>query len=348
MATIRVGGIGTGARFRGLSEMAVATDGMELVALCDLKPENIENTRKRLARDLPAVSDYKRMLGSPDVDAVIITTPNAAHAQQAVDALAAGKHVLCEKPMATTVADAARIVEAAEKSDKVMMVGLQMRHHAWCRAVNERVTAGKIGTPRMAWCTEWRGPFALDKSWVFTQAFSGGAIVEKNCHHFDLFNWWTSSRPARVAAFGGIGSPARWGRHSCLPKRESDIVDHAYVIAEQENHVRTMVGVCFFGSHGVGRDMGITGDEGTLLHTRRDLNQSLTFYPREGEWERIELDNYDGGNERIMARFRDAILGKADPFPTSQMGYDSILAPIAAEIAIKEKRVVTIAEVEAR
>ena len=339
MQTIRLAGIGTGFRFRQLGRCALGTGQMELKALCDTSIERAEETRAELDVDATILTDHREVLESSDIDAVIISVPNVLHAPITIDALAAGKHVLCEKPMASTVADAARVVGAADASDRVMMVSLQMRYHGWCSTVKELVAGGKIGKPRMAWCTEWREPFPESMSWVFTKSKSGGAIVEKNCHHFDLFNWWTEGRPAFVAAFGGIGPSPQMLGHGL------EVVDHAYITAEYDNDVRAMVGVCFFGSHGIGRDMGITGDEGTLLHTRRDQVTSLTFYPREGDWERIELSG-DDGNRLIMERFAAAVRGEADPFPTARMGYDSILGPAAAEIAMAEKRVVPIEEID--
>ena len=340
MPPIRIAAVGLGNRLRSLSSVVKKVAGLEVAALCDTRPERIEATREALGADIPGSQDYAEVLAMPGVDAVLLATPNDQHADQVIDALAAGKHVLVEKPMASSVVDAARMVEAVDASDRVMMVGLQMRYHPWVEKFKQLVAAGRIGTPRMTWCTEWRGPFARSKDWVFDQAHSGGAIVEKNCHHFDLFNWWADSRPARVAAFGGVGPcPA-------LVEREMNIVDHAYIIAELENDVRAMVGVCFFGSEGVGRDMGITGDEGTLLQSRRDDKTTHTFYPREGEWEPVDIP--DGtGNIRIVEAFRDAILGDAEASPNARDGYESILAPAAAEIAIREKRVVTIEEIEA-
>ncbi len=125
---LKVGIIGTGFIARGahIPGYNSMPDEVEIKWLCDIKPEALEESLK-MAPDAKTTADYHDLLNDPEVDAVSICTPNLMHLQPALDALAAGKHVLCEKPLAMNGHEARQIVAAEQKSDKVFQVGFQTR-----------------------------------------------------------------------------------------------------------------------------------------------------------------------------------------------------------------------------
>lgn len=83
------------------------------------------------------------------------------------------------------------------------MIGHELRYSPFFQKVKSLVDAGDIGRPRMVWTREFRGPFQpKSQNWIQDKRHSGGILVDKNCHQFDLMNWWAGVRPVRVAAFG--------------------------------------------------------------------------------------------------------------------------------------------------
>src|SRR5947209_17773538 len=123
---VKYGIIGCGAiaQRRHIPE-CVANPESKLAALADPVKERVDELAAKYGAK--AYTDYKEMLRDPGIDAVVVCGPNALHAQQSIDALSAGKHVLCEKPMATTREDAKAMLAAAKKNKKFLMIGLNQR-----------------------------------------------------------------------------------------------------------------------------------------------------------------------------------------------------------------------------
>ncbi len=142
-----------------------------------------------------AYTDPKQMLKNADIDAAVICGPNALHAKQSIDALRAGKHVLCEKPMATTKADCRKMIREAKKAKKYLMIGQNQRlmpPHAKAKAILDSNTVGKP----LAFRTTFKHPgpdgWSIDgaKSWFFDpEAAFMGATGDLGVHKADLMRW---------------------------------------------------------------------------------------------------------------------------------------------------------------
>lgn len=156
--------------------------------------------RRRAKIDIPrATADYRDLLGA-DVDAVAITTPPALHRQMALDAIAAGKHVFCEKPLAVTLAQAVEMRDAAEAAGVVHMINHNMRFSASYATMREHITAGYLGTPTLADARVdlnpadyLRAPIWSDsKAGWFTDAAQGGGILAGSAgpHLVDMLRWY--------------------------------------------------------------------------------------------------------------------------------------------------------------
>ncbi|HEY3774182.1 MAG TPA: Gfo/Idh/MocA family oxidoreductase [Solirubrobacteraceae bacterium] len=142
--TIRLGVAGLGYWGPNLARNFSAIAGCELAWLCD---EN-DAVRERLARAHPsarATAELDDLLNDPELDAVVLATPVPTHADLAVRVLEAGKHCFVEKPLATTVADAERAVDAAERSGRTLMVGHLLEYHPGLRALTELADSGELG-----------------------------------------------------------------------------------------------------------------------------------------------------------------------------------------------------------
>lgn len=172
----------------------------------------------RDAAALPGVAvhrDYDAMLRDPTIDLVDIVTPNHLHADMAIAALDAGKHVLLEKPMATALADARRVVAAAERSDRYVGVGLQLHTSRQWGRVRDLINEGAIGRPRYANSLLFRRPFRGGAAnWRVTGEQVGSWILEEAVHYIDLLLLYFqgSGLPVELSADGHL-SPLGAGMH---------------------------------------------------------------------------------------------------------------------------------------
>ena len=142
----------------------------------------------------------------PSVDGLIICTPNHTHLGIVEVAMKSGKHILLEKPMATSIQDAQRIMEIAEAYTAVFQIGLQYRYKSiYVEAIQEGLVRQSLGDIKTISIVEHRIPF-LDKvnQWNKFSEYSGGTLVEKCCHYFDLMNLFAQSKPKTVYATGSM------------------------------------------------------------------------------------------------------------------------------------------------
>ncbi len=144
--------------------------------------------------------DYHDVLKRNDVDAVIITSENTKHAQMAVDAAEARKHVLCEKPMATTVPDADRMSSAAQRAGIKFQMCFVMRYHAVSRLIKNAVDKGRIGkvvamtgTNHLKWLEQLHTGF-----FIRPELSGGGSVMDHTIHLLDLMRWYTKSEAQKV------------------------------------------------------------------------------------------------------------------------------------------------------
>ncbi|MCQ4896676.1 Gfo/Idh/MocA family protein [Anaerotruncus sp. DFI.9.16] len=147
MGKLRIGIIGCGsiARVKHVRALLQFPDRCEITALADMQPAAAYSLRKDLLPGAKVYEDFEELLNDPSVDAVHICTPNHSHCEIAVKALNAGKHVMCEKPMAESYADACRMVEAAKKNQRKLTVGYQNRFRDDSQAVHAAALAGDLG-----------------------------------------------------------------------------------------------------------------------------------------------------------------------------------------------------------
>jgi predicted dehydrogenase len=160
-----------------------------LVAVADV----IGARAQRFATDYKAEShtDYRRLLDRPDVDAVSICTPSGMHAQMAVEAMQAGKHVIVEKPMALNLPDADRMIATAKSTGVKLCVVLQNRYNPPMRDLRRVVDEGKLGRLLLGNATvRWYRPQEYyEDGWHGTWAMDGGALMNQSIHHIDALQW---------------------------------------------------------------------------------------------------------------------------------------------------------------
>jgi predicted dehydrogenase len=213
--------VGAGARAETFVRSLVTShaDTAELVAFADPNPLRIQ-AHNRWLRELghaavpgyPA-DEFAAMLDKERVDAVIVTSMDSTHEGYIVAALDAGRSVITEKPMTTTADSCVRILQAADRARAraaaegrpapTVAVAFNYRYNPTHEKVRELLASGvvgEIGSVHFEWLLDVRHGADYFRRWHRDRANSGGLLVHKSSHHFDLVNWWLSARPVRVFA----------------------------------------------------------------------------------------------------------------------------------------------------
>ena len=265
-STIRVGVIGCGGRGTGAANDCLrATEGIEIVALGDLFPERITSCRANLTKlgtENPAIGArikltddrcfsgfdaYQKVLAS-GVDMVILATPPVFRPEHLAAAIAAGKHVFMEKPVAVDAKGVRSVMASADLAKQkglAIVAGTQRRHDVRYRAVIERVHQGAIGevlSGQVYWNQgglwmnarkpEWSDTEWQLRNWLYFTWLSGDHIVEQHIHNIDVANWILNAHPVRAVGVGG--------RQSRTSPAYGHIYDHFAIDFEYPNGARVL------------------------------------------------------------------------------------------------------------
>jgi scyllo-inositol 2-dehydrogenase (NADP+) len=198
-----VGLYGYGAIGREHAEAALAVAGLELRGVCDRSPQRRDQAA---GFGVKTYAEANAMLGDPGIDLVVVGVPPAAHAEAVLEALAAGKHVVCEKPFALRAADCDRMIEAAARAQRTLTVYQSRRWDPDFVALREAVGAGEIGEP--FYMESFIGGFSHPCSyWHSHEPISGGTIFDWGSHYFD---WMLALFPGRVATVSAAAHKRVW------------------------------------------------------------------------------------------------------------------------------------------
>jgi predicted dehydrogenase len=172
-------------------EAIAALDGIELAAVCDTDPDRLDAAAKALS--VPGFADHRQLIDSVRPDVVHICTPHDQHAQVAIDCLEQGVHVITEKPLAHTVKDGLRLIEAAEQNPAKIAVCFQNRYNAGVAAIHRLLTSGAVGEVTGAGATVmWHrtAEYYRDRPWRGRWSTSGGGLLMNQAiHTVDLVQW---------------------------------------------------------------------------------------------------------------------------------------------------------------
>jgi predicted dehydrogenase len=234
---VRMGYIGVGNRGDQVHDAFLEHADNETVALCDLRDDHMDFAAKKSRATPKRYKDYKKLLDDKDVDAVVIATPDHWHALMFIDACNAGKDVYVEKPLSLTVAEGRKMVETAERTKRVVQVGLNRRSASFLREAAEFVRSGGIGRVTVAtgyhnhneWPAgignfpdakppsdwewdQWLGPapkvpYNINRTYYRFRWFydySGGQVTNFGVHYVDMMRWCLGKdAPRAVTAIGG-------------------------------------------------------------------------------------------------------------------------------------------------
>lgn len=177
-------------------------DGARIAGVVDIDATRAADLARRNG-GVHWTSDLSEALAWPGVEAVILCTPNHTHLPIGLDVAAAGKHMLIEKPLATTVADARRLAVEYERRGLVLAVAHTHRFYDYARFIKAELDAGTLGRPVLVRLAVLGGWIWTDWSaWVIDPAQSGGHALHNGTHLLDLVTWWVGERPSSVYARG--------------------------------------------------------------------------------------------------------------------------------------------------
>lgn len=188
-------------------------DVAELVAWGDTNSGRLDWSQSRLeAAGMPAPARFDpaelgAAVAEHRIDRVIVTTPDATHADYIVAALAAGADAVVEKPLTTTEAGVRAIADAAQSSGRDVTITFNYRYAPRNTELKRVISSGAIGevaSVHFEWVLDTAHGADYFRRWHRDKSRSGGLLIHKSSHHFDLVNWWLADVPARVFASGGL------------------------------------------------------------------------------------------------------------------------------------------------
>jgi predicted dehydrogenase len=199
---IKFGIIGCGRIAQRHAEHITNTNGCELVATCDIEFNRAQEMADRYGAR--AYQDINNLLSNQDVTIISICSPNGLHAKHSILGLNAGKHILCEKPMALSVYDCGEMIKAAEKANKRLFIIKQNRYNPPVAAVKELIENGQLGkiSSVQLSCFWNRNQNYYANSWKGTKELDGGTLYTQFSHFVDLL-YYLIGDVKEVKAFGG-------------------------------------------------------------------------------------------------------------------------------------------------
>ncbi|MGO3886415.1 MAG: Gfo/Idh/MocA family protein, partial [Mycetocola sp.] len=205
--------VGTGSRAQMYLEAisGAHADVAELVAWSDTNPGRLDWSLRRhpgLGSPIPfAPEELATTIREQSINRVIITSPDSTHADHIVTALDAGADVIVEKPLTTSEDGVRRIAEAVERSGRTVTITFNYRYSPRNSELKRVISSGEIGevtSVHFEWVLDTAHGADYFRRWHRNKDLSGGLLIHKSSHHFDLVNWWISDTPARVFASGGL------------------------------------------------------------------------------------------------------------------------------------------------
>ncbi len=356
---MRFGLIGTGLMAQEHIRNLRLVGGCEVAALVDPRQDSLEWARATLgdqAASATMFSDVPSMLSQYRPDAVIVASPNYTHHAVLAPLFGTGIHILCEKPLATTIADARDLAARAATHDGVFWVGMEYRYMPPVSRFIGQVHAGRAGRLVRLSIAEHRFPF-LPKvaDWNRFNRNTGGTMVEKCCHFFDLMRLIIGHEPVRVFCSGAADVNHRDERYG---GEVPDIIDNSYTVVEFANGARAMLDLCMFAEGSEEQEvLTAFGDtaklevgipSGVITHSPRTAFRN----PGQVSREAVEVDaavlaagHHHGATYYQLRAFLEAAAGRGKVAVTAQDGVAAAAMGLAAERSAAEHRCVAIGEI---
>jgi predicted dehydrogenase len=324
-----------GAGRAGLIHAVNFAKGIKHARLAAISEPNLQTAEKacrelELERHYP---DYREALEDDHVDAVVVVTPTDYHRDIVVAAAEAGKHILCEKPMAMTVSECDEMIAAAEKRGVVLQIGFMRRFDRGFVYAREQVRQGAIGDVVLVKSLT-RGP-SIPQPWQYDIAKSNGPLAEVNSHDIDTLRWFTDSEFESVYAVAG--------NYRCPEARDEfpDFYDNVVMTATFANGMQGNIDGAVSVLYGYDARLEVVGTEGVLFAGRLDQSGVVICNRSNGinapaveSWRNLFTEAYRYEDQGFI----DAILNGTPPAASGHDGKMAVRVVNAGNQSIIEKR----------
>ncbi|HZV10579.1 MAG TPA: Gfo/Idh/MocA family oxidoreductase, partial [Novosphingobium sp.] len=261
--TIRYGIIGTGMMGVEHIHNLQILPGAEIVAVADPDATSLGWARKAIGHEVAEFADAAALVKGADVDAVVVVSPNFTHRAVLEPLFDADVAILCEKPLCTTMADARWVAAKARAHHRPFWTGMEYRFMPPAAEFIAQVHGGRVGALQMLSIREHRFPFLVKVGdWNRFARNTGGTMVEKCCHFFDLMRLIVRSEPVRVYCSGAMDVNHLDERYD---GQRPDIIDNSFTTIDFANGVRAMLDLCMFAEGAEHQEeISATGDRARL------------------------------------------------------------------------------------
>lgn len=315
-----------------VDEFGSRVPGARIVAGMDVRDEHLERFREKVGPEVFVTKDYRDLIAHPDVQAVVVASPDNFHEEQGLAVLQAGKHLLLEKPMAITVEGCDRLLAAHRNTNVVFGLGLSMRYMPMFQTMKRIIDSGDIGEVKAYWCNHYvgKGGHFYFHDWHAVRANTTGLLLQKGTHDLDMMHFLTGKFARRVAAFGSLDyyggdrpndlhcpdcpekdtcpeAQLGWPPHFslCAFRREVDVEDNHVLIMELEGGIKAAYQECHF-TPDYHRDHIAIGTKGRVHNDEASHTVTVTVRRRHGLSDAVHTihptEGGHGGGDPLLCR----------------------------------------------
>ena len=358
MKIIKYGIIGAGTMAREHILNISLIENAEVVALSDPHEASLNQCKDILKTKVPCFKNHQDMIKENLVDVYLISSPNFTHIEILKDVIKTKKHILVEKPLCTNTKDCLEIKKLTKDYPSLFWTAMEYRYMPPVAKFIDEIHNKTIGELKTLTIREHRFPFLKKvNNWNRFEKNTGGTLVEKCCHFFDLMRLIAKSKPISVYASG-----AQDVNHldEEYDGKKPDIIDNAYVIVNFENGARSLLELCMFAENSdMQEELVATGNKGKIetsvpSNESGKISSNLRIGMRDGETrlETIEVDkkileagHHHGSTYFEHLAFLNAIKNNSNPEVSLNDGLIAVAVGEAAEKSIKLKRLVKLEEI---
>tara|TARA_Y100000996_G_C22556349_1_gene655665 strand:+ start:1882 stop:2970 length:1089 start_codon:yes stop_codon:yes gene_type:complete len=333
-------------------------DEAEVIAICDTNKDSLVNATSLIKNNIEVSSNYNNFFNNQDIDAYVIATPNFTHHEIVNLAIKTKKHLLIEKPLCSKLEDCIELKKISKEYNSIIWVAMEYRFMPPIQKMLEEINKNRIGKLQMISIREHRFPF-LKKvdDWNRFQINTGGTLVEKCCHFFDLMRLITNSEATQVYASGSQSVNHLDEKYN---DKIPDIIDNAFVTVDFKNHIRASLELCMFAENSeMQEELCAIGNKGKIEtgvpSNSSGINSSnVRIGLRNSENsinEKVEVDKnilaagqHHGSTYYQHLEFIKAIKNNLLPQVSLEDGLLAVAIGEAAELSIKENRVIKMKE----
>lgn len=283
-----------------------------------------------------ATKDYKEIINDPDIQAVLICASTDQHSKLSIEALKAGKHVFCEKPIDHDVAKIKEVLDVVNKAGKKYQVGFNRRFDHNFRAIREAVKAGKVGKQQIIKITS-RDPEPPSIDYV---KISGGIFLDMTIHDFDMVRYLSGAEVEEVYAEGSVTVDPEIGK--------AGDIDTAIITLKLDNGATAVIDNCRAACYGYDQRAEVFGTKGCVAISN-DSDSNAVFSGKDGVVSEkpmfFFLERYMMAYAKEVDSFVEAIVNDTPTEVNANDGLAPVLIGLAAKKSVAEHRPVTIAEI---